>query len=166
MEISPRDTDAFEQYPSDKDGDDDADYSPTPAYKASRNTMPKKKRDNKVKLDSSYLVCLCPLTFHAKLFSRGHPQVYSSDEIARFDTEYQKQLSFNFSTTRASRKKSSTMLDARSSRHRDIDLDIAPSLFLHDTMDRLELSQYILEDLLNCKVDCGIIVCIRSGAKR
>ena len=58
------------------------------------------------------------------------------------------------------------MLDARSSRHCDVDLDIAPSLFLHDTMDRLELSRYILEDLLNCKVDCGVIVCIRSGAKR
>ena len=81
-EISPRETDAFEQYPSDEDGDDDADYLPTPAYKASQNTKPKKKRDNKVKLDSSYLVCLCPLTFNAKLFSRGHPQVYSPDEIA------------------------------------------------------------------------------------
>jgi len=81
-EISPRDTDAFEQYPSDEDGDDDADYSPTPVYKASRNTMPKKKRDNKVKLDSSYLVCLRPLMFNAKLFSRSHPQVYSPDEIA------------------------------------------------------------------------------------
>ena len=33
--ISPRDADAFEQYPSDEDDDDDADYSPTPAYKAS-----------------------------------------------------------------------------------------------------------------------------------
>jgi hypothetical protein len=118
-----------------------------------------------VTLDSSYLVCLCPLTFDVKLFSRGHPQVFSSDEIARFDTEYQKQLSFNFSATRASRKKSATMLDAPSSRHRDVDLDIAPSLFSRDTTDRLELSQYILEDLLNCKVDCRIIVCIRSGAK-
>ena len=49
--------------------------------------------------------------------------------------------------------------------HRDVDLDIAPSLFSRDTTDRLELSQYILEDLLNCKVDCRIIVCIRSGAK-
>ena len=80
--ISPRDADAFEQYPSDKDDSNNADYSHTPAYKASRNTKPKKKRDNKVKLDSSYLVCLCPLTFNAKLFSRGHPQVYSPDEIA------------------------------------------------------------------------------------
>jgi hypothetical protein len=57
------------------------------------------------------------------------------------------------------------MLDAPSSRHRDVDLDIAPSLFSRDTTDRLELSQYILKDLLNCKVDCRIIMCIWSGAK-
>ena len=163
--ISPRDADAFEQYPSDKDDSNNADYSHTPAYKASRNTKPKKKRDNKVKLDSSYLVCLRPLRFHAKLFSRGHLQVYSSDKIVRFDTEYQKRLSFNFSATRASRKKSATMLDARSSCHRDVDLDIAPSLFSRNTTNRLKLSRYILEDLLNCKVDCCIIVCIWSGAK-
>ena len=57
------------------------------------------------------------------------------------------------------------MLDARSSCHRDVDLDIPLSLFSGDTTDRLELSQYILEDLLNCKVDCCIIMCIWSGAK-
>ena len=33
--ISPRDADAFEVYPSDKDNDDNVDYSPTPTYKAS-----------------------------------------------------------------------------------------------------------------------------------
>ena len=50
-------------------------------------------------------------------------------------------------------------------RHRIPEATIAPSLFSRDTSDRLELSQYILEDLLNCIVDCRIIVCIRSGAK-
>ena len=31
--------------------------------------------------------------------------------------------------------------------------------------DRLKLSRYVLEDLLNCKVDCWIIVCIQTGAQ-
>ena len=78
---SPRNAGAFEQYLSNEDDGNDADYSPTPAYKASQNAKPKKKMDNKVKLDSSYLVRLCPLTFDAKRFGRGHPQVYSSDNI-------------------------------------------------------------------------------------
>jgi hypothetical protein len=34
-----------------------------------------------VKLDSRYLVCLCPLMFDAKRFGRGHLQIYSSDNI-------------------------------------------------------------------------------------
>ncbi|KAL3771989.1 hypothetical protein ACHAW5_004671 [Stephanodiscus triporus] len=57
------------------------------------------------------------------------------------------------------------MLDARTTRHRDVDLDIAPSSFSSDTTDRRELSRYVLEDLLRCTVDCRIIVCIRSGAQ-
>ncbi len=57
------------------------------------------------------------------------------------------------------------MDDAWSSRLRDIDLDITPSSFSWDTMDRHELSQYVLDDLLSCPVGCWIIMCIRSGAQ-
>ena len=57
------------------------------------------------------------------------------------------------------------MLDAWSSCHHDVDIDIAPSLFLRNMTDRLKLSQYVFKDLLNCKVDCRIIVCIWTGAQ-
>ena len=87
------------------------------------------------------------------------------DDISRFDTNYQKQLSFNFSATRATRKKSAAMINARASRLRDIDLDVAPITFSRDTTDRHELSRYVFEDLLSCPVGSRINVCIWSGVE-
>jgi len=85
------------------------------------------------------------------------------NDISRFDENYQKQLAFNFSATRATRKKSAAMIDARASRLRDVDLDVAPTSFLRDTTDHHELSRYIEKDLLSCPVGSQIIVCIWSG---
>ena len=68
--------------------------------------------DKKVILDSSYFFYLRPLTLDADCFRRGHVQVYTMDEISRFDADYQKQLSFIFSATRATHKKSVAMNDA------------------------------------------------------
>ncbi len=161
--ISPRDADEFDADAYNEEDNDDEDYSPTPVYKIICTTRPK-RRDTKGTLDSSYFLFLCPTTFDTKRFIRGHPQVYSMDDIVQFDTDYQKQLSFNFSAMRATRKKSASMHEARASCLRDVDLDITPTLFSRDTTDRHKLSRYVLEDLLSCTVGCWIIVCIHSGA--
>ncbi len=155
---------AFVNDASDGDDDEDEDYSPTPTYKIVRTARPK-KRDAKVTLDSNYFSFLRPSTFDMKRFTRGHPQVFSDEEILQFDASFQKRLSFNFSATRATRKKSELMQEARASRIRDVDLDVAPTSFLRDSTDCHELSRYVLEDVLSCPVGCRIFVCIRSGAK-
>ena len=92
--ISPHTVDVLEADESDNDAKD-GDYSPTPAYKAPRRTTQPKRRDKKVILDSSYFFYLWPLTFDAVQFRRGHVQVYSMDNISRFDANYQKKLSFS-----------------------------------------------------------------------
>jgi len=162
--ISPRDIDVLDADKSD-DNVEDGDYSPNPANKDPRPTMQPKRRDKKVILDSSYFFYLRPLTFDADRFRRGHAQVYSMDDISRFDTNYQKQLSFSFSATRATRKKSAAMINARASCLRDIDLDVAPISFSCDTTDHHGLSRYVFEDLLSCPVGSRIVVCIRLGVE-
>ncbi len=163
-EISPCDADELADAGSDVDNDDNNNYSPTPAYKIICTTRPK-KQDAKMTLDSSYIAFLCPSTFDTKQFIRGHPQVYSHKEIVQFDANFQKQLAFNFCATRASRKKSVLMHEARTSRLCDMDLDVTPTSFSLDSTDCHKLSKYILEDLLSCPVGCQIIICIHSGAK-
>jgi hypothetical protein len=160
--ISPRDADLIaEAFPSDEDDDD---YVPTQTV----SLPPPKKMggggDAKVILDSNVFTYLCPSTFDKYLFICGHPTVYSKDEMVQFDANYQKQLSFNFCATRATRKKAAAMQDARASRLRDIDLNVTPTSFSLATTDRHELSQYILEDLLSHQVGCRFIVCIRVSA--
>jgi hypothetical protein len=103
--------------------------------------------------------------FDMKRFTRGHPQVYSDKEILQFDASFQKQLSFNFSATRATWKKSELMQEVRASRLCDVDLDITPTSFSRDSTDRHELSRYVLKDVLSCPISCRIIVCICYGAK-
>jgi hypothetical protein len=84
---------------------DDATYLPTPMYKKIGQVACKpKKRVPKVVLDGSYFTFLHPLTFNTKQFSRGHPQVYSQEEMRQFDADFQKQLSFNFCATCATRR--------------------------------------------------------------
>ena len=163
-EISPRDIDVLDEDKSD-DNAEDGDYSPTSAYKAPCLTMQPKRRDKKVILSSSYFFYLRPLTFNAERFHQGHAQVYLMDDISRFDTNYQKQMLFNFSATRATRKKLAAMINAWASRLQDINLDVAPTSFSRDTTDRHELSQYVFEDLLSCPVGSRIIMCIWSGVE-
>jgi len=56
------------------------------------------------------------------------------------------------------------MQDARASRLRELDLDVTLTSFSSATTDRHELSRYVLEDLLSCKVGCRFIACIRVSA--
>jgi hypothetical protein len=160
--ISPRDADLIAKaFPSDEDDDD---YVPTQTVSL---PPPKKKGgggDAKVILDSNVFTYLCPSTFDKDLFICGHPTVYSEDEMVQFDANYQKQLSFDFCASRATRKKAAAMQDARASRLRDIDLDVTPTLFSLATTDCHELSRYILEDLLSHQVGSRFIVCIRVSA--
>jgi hypothetical protein len=84
--------------------------------------------------------------------------------MVQFNANFQKQLSFNFCATRATRKKIASIQDACASRLRDIDLDVTPTLFSLAMTDRNDLSRYVLEDLLSHQVGCCFIVCIRVSA--
>jgi hypothetical protein len=160
--ISPRDADLIAKaFPSDEDDDN---YVPTQTVSL---PPPKKKgggKDAKVILDSNVFTYLHPSTFNKDIFIRRHPTVYSEDEMVQFDANYQKQLSFNFCATRATRKKAAAMQDACARRLRNIDLNVTPTSFSLATTNCHELSQYILEDLLSHQVGCRFIVCIRVSA--
>jgi len=84
--------------------------------------------------------------------------------MVQFDANFSKQLSFNFCATHATRKKAAAMQDTRVSHLRELDLDVTPTSFSSATTDRHELSRYVLEDLLSCKVGCRFIACIRVSA--
>ena len=131
--ISPHDINALTADESD-DNSEDGDFSPSPAYKASHmTTQQPRRKDIKIVLDSSSFFFFRPLTFDKDRFWRGHPQVYSTADIVAFDMNYQKQLSFNFSATHASWKKSAVMDNARASLLCDVDLNVTPSWFSWDT---------------------------------
>jgi hypothetical protein len=85
---------------------------------------------------------------------RGHPQVYSQEEMHQFDANFQKQLAFNLCATCATRKKSATINKAWASRLHNVDFDELPTLFSLYTMDCHELSAYVLEEVLGCQVGC------------
>ncbi len=127
----------------DLDDNGDENYLPTPAYKnLHRMTHKPKTCNSKVILDSSYYAFLHPLMFDTKWFSRGHPQVYSEEEMLWFNVDFQKQLTFNFCATRATRKKAVTINEAQASCMRDVDLDVTPALFSLERMDHILLCSW------------------------
>jgi hypothetical protein len=67
--------------------------------------------------------------------------VYTDEDIQQFDADYQKQLSFSFCATRASKKKSTLINEACTSSLHDINLNITPTTFSRDTIDWHELSR-------------------------
>jgi hypothetical protein len=105
--ISPCNVDSLANAISSDEGEDE-DYLPSPAYKIVRITRPK-KQECKVTLDGSFFAFLCPTTFDAKRFIRGHPTIYSEEKMLQFNAKFQKQLSFNFSAMCATCKKSKLM---------------------------------------------------------
>jgi hypothetical protein len=92
--------------------------------------------------------------------------VYTDDNIQQFNADYQKQLLFNFCATRASKKKSAMMNEARARRLCNINLEIILTTFSWYTTNRHELSSYVLDDVLMCPIGCRLIVCIHVGANR
>jgi hypothetical protein len=139
--ISPCNADSLANDISSDKGED-KDYSYTPAYKIIWITWPK-KQDAKVTLNSNSFAFLCPTTFDMKRLIHGHPPVYLEEEKLQFDTNFQKQLLFNFSAMRATCKKSVLMQEACASCLREVDLDVTPTLFSCDLTDCHELSRYI-----------------------
>ena len=85
--VSPCDTDLIaNDFPSDKSNDEE--YVPTPIV---HEPPPKKKGgggDAKVTLDSNFFTYLRPLTFDKDLFIRGHPTVYSEEEMVQFNANF------------------------------------------------------------------------------
>jgi hypothetical protein len=82
--------------------------------------------------------------------------------MERFDADYRKQLHFNFSATRTTQKHKQAFDATRASRLRDIDLDALTdnTSATINSSKRQDLSQYILEDILDCPVGSRFIVCI------
>jgi hypothetical protein len=89
----------------DDDSADDDDYTPTPIIvKPILKAIPKKVRnktsDPKISLDRNFICYLRPHTFDHELFRRGKEDMYSIEEMERFDADFCMQLHFNFSATR------------------------------------------------------------------
>ncbi len=144
------------------DVEDDV-YYPTPMYKVAKASLPK-MWDPKVTMDGNYFTYFFPLTFDAKQFCQGHPQVYTDEKIQQFDANFQKQLLFNFCAMHASRNKSASINDACTSHLCNIELKVMPTSFSHETTDWHKIIHYVLENVLTCPVGCCVIVCICAGA--
>jgi hypothetical protein len=87
--------------------------------------------------------------------------MYSIDEMDRYNTEYHRQLHFNFSETKNTQKQRQSTEATCASWLRDIDLDAQPEqLALVLPSKQHELLLYVLEDILDCPVDSRFIVCI------
>ena len=119
--------------------------------------------DPKISLDRNFICYLRPDTFDHELFRRGKEDIYSIEEMERFDADFRMQLHFNFSATRTTQKQKQAADATRASRLRDIDLDsLQESASSTTTMSnkRQDLSRYVLEDILDCPVGSRFIVCI------
>jgi hypothetical protein len=85
--VSPGDADLIaDDFPSDES--DNEEYLPTPIL---HEPPPKNKGgggDAKVTLDSNFFTYLRPSTFDKDLFIRGHPTVYSEEEMVQFNANF------------------------------------------------------------------------------
>jgi hypothetical protein len=156
----------------DADGDcgdaesDDEDYSPDPVAppKKQEKRVKNKTSDPKVILDRNFMTILRPEIFCHEPFRKGSSNMYSEDDIDRFDAEFRKQIHFNFSATRNTQKQKQSQEATRASRLRDIDLDVIQRDTSTVTTNRSNLSHYILEDILDCPPGSRFIICITTDA--
>ncbi len=162
--ISPHDTGAFDNVDCSSDNSEDDYYFPTPIYNVIRATQPK-TRDQKVTLDINYFTYLCPLTFDSKRFHQGHPPVYTHNDIQQLDANYQKQLSFNFCATCASKKKFTLICEACASCLCNIGLTLYRQPFHMTLPIGTSCPITFLEDVLTCPIGGCLIVCIHAGAR-
>jgi hypothetical protein len=112
------------------DSADDSDYDDAPVANPTSKSLPSKirnkKSEPKLTLDRNFMCFLRPHTFDHELFRRGKEDIYSITEIERFDSDYRRQLHFNFSATRITQKQKLAFDATRASRLRDVDLDALP----------------------------------------
>ena len=150
----------------DESDDDDNDYDPDslPSVKPKKKTATKKAREGKVVLDRNFMCDLREDTFDPKPFRKGMQEKYSKSEIDRFDSDFKRQLHFNFAATRNTQKQRQSQEATRASRLRDIDLDLIPHDLTTLSSKRSDLSRYILEDMLDCPPGSRFIVCIATDA--
>ena len=148
------------------DSADNSDYDDATVANPTHKSLPKnirnKKSEPKLTLDHNFMCFLRPHTFDHKLFRRGKEDIYSIAEMEQFDADYRRQLHFNFLATRTTQKKKQVFDATRSSHLHDVDLDALPdnTLLTFSSSKCQDLSQYILEDILDCPVGSRFIVCI------
>ena len=63
-----------------------------------------RRAKQKVVFGNNYYFDIRKTTFNPDRFKRGHGTIYTEEDIAKHDDEFQKQLSFDFSQRRASKK--------------------------------------------------------------
>jgi len=124
----------------------------------------KKNSNPKVILDRNFMIILRPETFDHEPFRKGSSKMYSEHDIDRFDSEFRKQIHFNFAATRNTQKQKQSQEATRASRLRDIDLDdIERDTATVVTTNWSDLSWYVLEDILDCPPGSQFIVCIATN---
>ena len=130
--------------------------------KASKKAKKKVNRPKKLVLDNSLLKFIRNDVFDHSQFR--NKEVYTRAEMDKFDRNYQTQLLFNFAQKRASKKRALAD-EGRASRSASLDdLDYNNAAFHVESTNFQELSRYILEDLLQCKVGDKFLLCLPADS--
>jgi hypothetical protein len=138
------------------------DSAPPPPKETKKKKKKKKKATPAAKpLDTSNNRCFTFIreeVFESKLFSKGKADLYSRADMDKFDRSFQKQLLFNFSERRASKKKIDSV--GRASRSQAFNLDENLDVFNGQCTNFQDLSRYILEDVIKCKSGEQFLLCL------
>jgi hypothetical protein len=88
--------------------------------------------------------------------------MFSIAEMDHYHAEYHRQLHFNFSETQNKQKQRQSAKATCASWLCDINLDAPPEQSMSGVLPSKQhgLSQYVLEDILDCPVENRFIVCI------
>ena len=96
--------------------------------------------------------------FDTERFVKSQENLYSTEEMSKFDAKFQKEVCFNFSATCNTQRK--LQRQERSSRSSaTINLNSVDD----GTSDYRDLSRYILEDLLRCKEGTTFLLCLPTA---
>jgi hypothetical protein len=149
---------------------DDKDYyPPSQPPPPSSNPAPKQKKKKndpnpKFILDRSFMKYIWLLTFDHDPFWKGKVPLYTVDNIVVFVSNFKKQLHFNFSATRLSKRQAEISASMRASQLQYVDLDVLPWDTSIATTNQSKMSHCILGDLLDCPMGSRFIVCIAMDA--
>jgi hypothetical protein len=130
-----------------------------------RQTKKKKSQPASKPIDTSNNRCFTFIrddVFDTKTFSRGRTELYSKSDMEKYDRAFQKQLLFDFSERRASKKKQHSI--GRASRSQAFNLDENLDAFSGNCANFQDLSRYILEDIIKCRSGEQFLLCLPSKA--